>query len=88
MVAYLKLLIAKMKRERFGQSAKRGCKLLDQLEASAMEREVAPGSAEPDAISVRHLTHKKPVRGPLPAHLPRKRLVVPAPPCRPCCERD
>ena len=32
MVAYLKLLIAKMKRERFGQSAERGRKLLDQLE--------------------------------------------------------
>jgi len=31
MVAYLKLLIAKMKRERFGQSAERGRKLLDQL---------------------------------------------------------
>jgi hypothetical protein len=30
MVAYLKLLIAKMKRERFGQSAERGRKLLDQ----------------------------------------------------------
>ena len=32
MVAYLKLLIAKMKRERFGQSTERGHKLLDQLE--------------------------------------------------------
>ena len=32
MVAYLKLLIAKMKRERFGQSAERGRKLLDQLD--------------------------------------------------------
>jgi hypothetical protein len=48
MVAYLKLLIAKMKRERFGQSAERGRQLLDQLElqleeleASATEDEVA-----------------------------------------------
>ena len=32
MVAHLKLLIAKMKRERFGPSAERGRKLLDQLE--------------------------------------------------------
>jgi transposase len=32
MVTHLKLLIAKMKRERFGQSAERGRKLLDQLE--------------------------------------------------------
>src|SRR5499427_3389335 len=92
MVAYLKLLIAKMKRERFGQSAERGRKLLDQLElqleeleASATEDEVAAGSAEPDPTSVRSFTHKKPVRAPLPAHLPRERVVVPAPPCCPCC---
>ena len=91
MVAYLKLLIAKMKRERFGQSAERGRKLLDQLElqleeleASATEDEAAAGPAEPEASSVR-ATGKKPVRAPLPAHLPRERVVVPAPPCCPCC---
>src|ERR1700730_16634014 len=39
MVAYLKLLIAKMKRERFGQSAERGRKLLDQLELHLEGRE-------------------------------------------------
>ena len=39
MVAYLKLLIAKMKRERFGQSAERGRKLLDQLEFQLEELE-------------------------------------------------
>ena len=32
MVAHLKLLIAKMKRERYGQSSERGQRLLDQLE--------------------------------------------------------
>jgi transposase len=92
MVAYLKLLIAKMKRKRFGQSAERGRKLLDQLElqleeleASATEDEVAAGPAEPEASSVRSATRKKPVRAPLPAHLPRERVVVPAPPCCPCC---
>jgi transposase len=92
MVAYLKLLIAKMKRERFGQSAERGRKLLDQLElqleeleASATEDAVVAGSAEPDALSVPSLTRKKPVRGPLPAHLPRERVVVPAPSSCPCC---
>jgi transposase len=92
MVAYLKLLIAKMKRERFGQSAERGRKLLDQLElqleeleASATEDTVAAGSVEPDPSSVRSLAGKRPVRAPLPAHLPRERVVVPAPPCCPCC---
>ena len=92
MVAYLKLLIAKMKRERFGQSAERGRKLLDQLElqleeleASATEDAVAGGSAEPDPTSVRSLAGKRPMRAPLPAHLPRERVVVPAPPSCPCC---
>ena len=92
MVAYLKLLIAKMKRQRFGQSAERGRKLVDQLElqleeleASAAEDEVAAGPAEPDATSVRSFTRKRPARGPLPAYLPRERVVVPAAPFCPCC---
>src|SRR5438128_3354616 len=92
MVAYLKLLIAKMKRERFGQSAERSRKLLDQLElqleeleASATEDEVAAGPGETDPTTVHGFTRKKPVRGPLPAHLPRERVVVPAPPSCPCC---
>jgi transposase len=92
MVAYLKLLIAKMKRERFGQSAERGRQLLDQLElqleeleASATEDAVAAGTAAPDPTTVHGFTRKKPMRGPLPAHLPRERVVVPAPPSCPCC---
>ena len=50
MVAHLKLVIAKLRRERFGPSAERGAKLLDQLEfqleeleASAREDEFAAG---------------------------------------------
>ena len=41
MVAHLKLLIAKMKRDRFGASAERGRKLLDQLEMQLEELETA-----------------------------------------------
>ena len=92
MVAYLKLLIAKMKRERFGQSAERGRKLLDQLElqleelqASAAEDEVAASPAAPEPTTVRGVSRRKPMRAPLPAHLPRERVVVPAPSCCPCC---
>src|SRR5947207_4152862 len=92
MVTYLKLLIAKMKRERFGQSAERGRKLLDQLElqleeleASATEDEIAVGTAEPGPTTVHGFARKRPVRGRLPAHLPRERVVVPAPPSCPCC---
>ena len=92
MVAYLKLLIAKMKRQQFGQSAERGRKLLDQLElqleeleASAGEDELAAATAVPEPTTVRRVSRRKPVRAPLPAHLPRERMVVPAPPCCPCC---
>jgi transposase len=92
MVAYLKLLIAKMKRARFGQSAERGRKLLDQLElqleeleASTTEDEITAKTAEPDPTTVRGFSRRKPMRAPLPAHLPRERVVVPAPPCCPCC---
>src|SRR5690242_17854199 len=38
MLTYLKRLIAKMKRERFGQSAERGRKLLDQLQTNQSPR--------------------------------------------------
>ena len=92
MVAHLKLLIAKMKRQRFGQSAERGRKLLDQLElqleeleTSAAEDEAAASPAAPEPTAVRGVNRRRPVRGPLPAHLPRERVVVPAPPCCPCC---
>jgi transposase len=91
MVAHLKLLIAKMKRDRFGASAERGRKLLDQLEmqleeleTAATEDEVAAGAA-PDKTTVRPFTRSKPVRGPLPAHLPRERVVLPSPTSCPCC---
>jgi transposase len=91
MVAHLKLLIAKMKRDRFGASAERGRKLLDQLEmqleeleTAATEDEVA-ADATSDKTTVRPFTRAKPVRGPLPAHLPRERVVLPSPTSCPCC---
>src|ERR1700712_356472 len=94
MVAHLKLLIAKMKRDRFGASAERGRKLLDQLEmqleeleTAAAEDEVAAATAAPDnnTTVVRPFTRAKPVRAPLPAHLPRERVVLPSPPSCLCC---
>src|SRR6202011_5857424 len=58
---------------------------LEELEASATEDELAVGTAEPDPTTVHGFTRKKPVRAPLPAHLPRERVVVPAPRSCPCC---
>src|SRR3954453_5289354 len=92
MVAHLKLLIAKFKRDRFDASAERGRKLLDQLEmqleeveTAAAEDEAAAAQAGTGATAVRSFTRAKPVRGPLPAHWPRERVVVPSPTSCPCC---
>ena len=41
MVAHLQLAIAKLRRERFGPSAERGAKLLDQLELQLEELEAS-----------------------------------------------
>jgi transposase len=90
LVAHYKLLIAKLRREQYGQSSERGRKLLDQLElqleeaaANAVEDEAA--AAPTDGTVVRPFTRKKPVRAPFPAHLPRERVVVPGPTACPCC---
>ena len=90
MVAHYKLLIAKLKREQYGQSSERGRKLLDQLELQLEELEAsaaeAEAAAEPaDTMSVIAFTRKKPVRAPFPAHLPRERVVIPGPTACPCC---
>ncbi|MBF0394426.1 MAG: IS66 family transposase [Alphaproteobacteria bacterium] len=95
MVVHLKLEIAKLKRDKYGQSAERA-KLLDQLElqleeleATATEdecaAEAAAAAAGQDTSAVRSFNRKKPVRGPLPAHLPRERVVLPGPGECPCC---
>jgi len=90
MVAHLKLLIAKMKRDRFGQSSERGQHLLDQMELQLEELEANAAEDEAavialDTASVVSFTRKKPVRAPLPAYLPRERVVMPAPSACPCC---
>jgi transposase len=92
MVAHLKLLIAKLKREQYGASSERSRKLLDQLEmqledleTAAAEVEAAIEPALDNGTTVRPFTRAKPVRGPLPDHLPRERIVVTAPTSCPCC---
>jgi len=90
LVAYYKLLIAKLRREQYGQSSERSRKLLDQLElqleeaaASTAEDEIAVAAA--GSTTVQPFTRKKPVRAPFPAHLPRERVVIPSPSACPCC---
>lgn len=89
-IANLRLTIAKMKRETFGASSERSAKLLDQLELQLAElvekvaeektaAEIAAPAATPSPEKC------KPARRPLPEHLPRERLVHPAPTICPCC---
>ncbi len=92
MVAHLKLLIAKLRHEQFGASSERGRKLLDQLELQLEEvqavwaEEEAALDADAAGQPTRRPARRKPVRGPLPAHLPRERVVIPSPTACPCCQ--
>jgi transposase len=91
-IEQLKFLIAKLRHERYGQSAECGA-LLEQLELQLADLEEDAGEAETAAelaaaranVEVRSFTRKKPARRPLPDHLPRERIVYPAPPSCPCC---
>ena len=89
MVAHLKLLIAQLKHDKFGASSERGRKLLDQLELELDELVTAASEdaakAEPRPARPADAPGRKPVRAPLPAHLPRERVVIAAPSACPCC---
>jgi transposase len=90
MIAHLKLTIAKYKRDKFGRSSERA-RHLDQLELQLEEMEAAAtedalaAEAAPEATAVKSFERRKPVRAPLPAHLPRERIVIPAPCSCPSC---
>jgi len=88
-IAHLQLIIAKLRQDKYGASSERGKKLLAQMELQLEElqanqaeessaREIARGNNRP-------APRCKPMRGPLPTHLPRERVVIPAPEQCPCC---
>ena len=95
-VETLKLTLAKLRRDKFGASSERGARLIDQLELqlAELEERIAQDVAaaeiavlppnEQSATSDRE-TRRKPARRPLPEHLPRERIVYPAPSTCPCC---
>src|ERR1700737_197394 len=89
--AHMKLVIAKLRREQYGQSSERGRKVLDQLELQLEELEAETSenavTAEDKAPAVpgKSSARQRPVRAPLPAHLPRERVVIPAPCACPLC---
>lgn len=93
----LKLTIAKLQHDRHGNSSERTSALMDQLElqlGELIERRAEETAADeiaaaqsPASSAVRPKTQKrlKPARRPLPAHLPRERIVLPSPAACPCC---
>ncbi len=95
MIAALKLEIAHLKRDKYGRSAERTAKLIDQLELQLEELEA---SAAADALraelaarkttKVSSFERRKPAKKPFPEHLPRERVVVEAPTTCTCCGSD
>lgn len=92
MIAHLKLQIAKLRREQYGASAERSRRLLDQmelqledLEGDASEDELAAEAVVAKTTSIPTFERKKPSRKPFPEHLPRERIVIPAPCSCPAC---
>jgi transposase len=87
----LKLLLAKARREQYGQSSERGTKIIAQLELQLAELEETVAQEETTAeiaapvSAPRPRSARKPARRPLPDHLPRERIVYPSPCTCPKC---
>jgi len=83
----LKLMLAKARREQFGQSSERGKQLIEQLELAIEDIEETQAEVEtkaeivaPEAAKERRARTPRPPRKPLPDNLPVERVVEP-PPC-------
>jgi transposase len=95
MIEKLKFMIAKLRHERFGPSSERSALLeqlefeLTELEEAAAESEAIAGMAAQAAarekIAVASFERARPQHRPLPEHLPRERIIHPAPTSCPCC---
>src|ERR1700736_2463429 len=96
----LKYTIAKLRHQQFGQSAERGaileqlelqlCELQENASEAAAAAQLAAEKAKiespaPAKAGVRSFERRRPARRPLPDHLPRERIVYPAPSACPCC---
>ena len=94
LIEKLKFTIRKLRHDRFCQSSERGV-LLDQLELQLADLEADAAQADTAAqiaaaaagekMTVPSFERRRPARRPLPEHLPRERIVYPAPSACPCC---
>ncbi|MFO1036162.1 MAG: IS66 family transposase [Geminicoccaceae bacterium] len=89
----LKLLLAKARREQFGQSSERGARIVAQLELQLSELEETEAETEVAAEITASAADRpfrgegtrRPARRPLPEHLPRERILYAAPCACPRC---
>src|SRR6185436_16224304 len=80
----LKLMLAKARREQFGQSSERGKLLveslpIEDLEETQAEQETNAEIAAPEAAKQKRAQNPRPLRRLLPDNLPVERIVEPAP---------
>jgi transposase len=92
LIAHLKLEIEKLRRAVYGNRSERKNRLLeqmelrlDELETAATEDELAAEQAAVQSQTARSFQRTRPSRKPFPEHLPRERVVIPAPASCPCC---
>jgi transposase len=92
LIAQLRLMVEKLRREIFGPRSERKARLLNQLElqleeleADVAEDEAAAEKTKAETTVVRAFERRKPARKPFPTHLPRERVIVPGPTTCTCC---
>jgi transposase len=92
LIVHLKLEIEKLRRALYGSRSERKSRLLEQmelqleeLEAAATEDELAAEKAAARTRGANSFQRKRPSRKPFPEHLPRERVVIPAPASCPSC---
>lgn len=91
LVAELRIEILKLKRTQFGQSSEKTQRLIEQLELSLediegdISEDAERAEAKRDDALIGARQRRQPKRGPLPAHLPRERVVIASPMACPCC---
>jgi transposase len=95
LISHYKLEIEKLRRQLYGTRSERTARLLEQmelqleeLEATATENELAAEQAAARSQTIQSFQRKRPSRKPFPDHLPRERVVIPAPASCPCCGSD
>lgn len=92
MIAHLRLEIARLRREQYGRRSERRARLIEQmelqleeLETAATEDEIVAERTAARTTKVAAFERRRPARKPLPAHLPRERVVIEAPAACTCC---